>query len=494
MLIDLDPALAAPTSHPAVRTLDDGRLELRGGPERIFLDLRADRCRLAVRAGDLAAGGPRELDPRGISEFLHYGFALCPRTLWRDQYKLGVGDVVHLAPGGRPAFSVDWPWLCERSRQDQVASTDRLLALLAAAVERSIGRDPATLMLSSGKDSVALALACREAGSADVRCVTFASDEGGEARDAAAFAARLGLEHRTVLLREDPSATEEAILRYFERASEPCGDATLVPYLLAVHRAGLQPGEWIVDGLHNDSWMGYAPGGPEVRGARISDRWLSFLRPVRGWFPPESVFSAALRNRAEWHFAGGRWLRHADTRRFYPASVDTHRELARLSRRFRQLDDFDFRARVRGRHYDQNAMTVKAHVAAECYDARASFPFDDGDLAQYYFHLPEADRFDRAALQNKVLLRRMLRERLGYDDARLGKRVFEFDGPGFLLAHRKLVEHEIGSCPQWSPQVLDTLRGQLNRPAALRKTWPSLVVLFQLSGWLTRHAPEEVRA
>lgn len=491
MLVEIDPGHPGSATESAVRALPGGGFELRGDPRRLHVDLRQGRVRVSRHAADLAEGGSRRIDPRGLSEFLHYGFVLAPRTIWRDQYKLGVGDVLRCEPGVDPRFAFDWPWMNRNSRQDQVASTDRLLELITAALTRAIGTAPATLLLSSGKDSVALALACREAGRTDVRCVTFASDGHGEAADAEAFASRLGLPHRTVFLHEEPASTESAILRYFEVASEPCGDATLVPYLLAVSRSELQPGEGLIDGLHNDSWMGYAPGGAEVRGARISDRWLSWLRPLRGWFPPESAFSAALRTRAEWHFAGGRWLRHRDTVRFYAGSTDTHRHMGAISRELRHLDDFDFRARVRGRHYDQNAMVLKGHVAAGCFDARAVFPYDDAELADYYFHLPEADRFDRAALINKVLLRRMLREKLDYDDARLGKRVFEFDGPGFLRAHRSLVEHEIGACPWWGPAVRPLLRGLLDRPDALRKTWPSVVVLFQLSGWLTRHAPLE---
>ena len=35
----------------------------------------------------------------------------------------------------------------------------------------------------------------------------------------------------------------------------------------------------------------------------------------------------------------------------------------------------------------------------------------------------------------------------------LGKRVFEFDGVGFLQAHRAFVLHEITNCPLWNDRV-----------------------------------------
>ena len=129
---------------------------------------------------------------------------------------------------------------------------------------------------------------------------------------------------------------------------------------------------------------------------------------------------------------------------------------------------------------------MKARVSGECFDVRAVFPYSDPELSDYYFNLPEPDRFDRATLTNKILLRRMLREKLDYDDELLGKRVFEFDGVGFLSDHRALVEREIFDCPCWTQEVQPLVRGLLDRPRALRKTWPSLIALFQLSGWLSR--------
>lgn len=494
MLTELDPGCPVLPADGPFRDGADGVVEIVGDAARVHVLAAPDLCLVcddpvAMRDELRRRGRLPAVDPLAVSEFLHHGFVTAPRSMRHGLYRLGVGDVLALIPGGGYRESYCFPWPNAGSRGDTEPSTDRLLELLTAAVTRSVGDSPATLMLSSGKDSVALALACREAGRTDVRTVTFTSGDDGEAADASVFARRLGLAHRTITLPDDAERIEQVMARYFATASEPCGDPTLVPYLLAVDAAALAAGECLIDGLNNDSWIGYVPSPAEARGSRIADRWLWWARPWRGLAPMESPVSAALKNRAEWHFFGGRWLRHADTRRFFAGSVDTHRQWLWRSKALRGSDDFDFRAMVRGRHFDPNATTLKGRCAGEALGVRPVFPYDEPELADWWHHLPERYRFDRANLVNKVLLRQLLRERLDYDDQRLGKRVFEFDGEGFLTRHRAMVEGEIAACPLWSDAVGPMVRDLLDRPAALRKTWPSLMALYQLSGWLTRNLP-----
>lgn len=496
LLEEIKPGSSPPEGIEAVQTNGRGLIEVRGSARRIHVFSGRELCLVSDTAETLLAELERRgirphLDPTGVSEFIHHGFVFAPRTVRQDVLELGVGDRLIVSDGYGYGSTCEWPWLGALSRQDEVASTDRLLELLVQAVRRSTGGAPATLMMSSGKDSVALALAIREAGLDEVRAVTFESDTGGEGADAARFAGQLGIEHRIVTLPSDAERVEQLLIRCFERSTIPCGDPTLIPFVLAASEIDHRAGERIVDGLGNDAWMGYVPSPTETRGAARSDRWFARLRPLRGYFGPESPVSAALKNRAEWNFFGGRWLRHADSSAFYPQAVDTGKALAATCNSLDALDDVDFRSLVRGRHADHNAMIQKARVAGETFGTTPSFPFFDQDLADYYFHLPESDRFDRAGFTNKVLLRRLLRERLDYDDARLGKRVFEFDGAGFIEQYRDFILHEITGCPLWNENVRPLARGLIDRPKALRKTWPALMALFQLSGWISRHAPEQ---
>jgi len=494
LLVEIIPGAAPKTTVDFVRLNQRGIVEVGGSPQRIHVYTGQSVCLAADDRAELLAELRRRgihpaFDPEGISNFLHHGFVRAPYSVRRDVLELGVGDRLVVSDGYGYGTTCEWPWLGALSRQDGEASTDRLLEFLVEAVSRAIGNGPATLMLSSGKDSVALALACAELGR-PVRAITFESGDGGEGSDAAAFARHLGIEHRTVRLPEKSARVEEVLTHAFAMASVPCGDPTFVPYLLAVADAGVGAGEALLDGLNGDAWMGLVPGPTVARGVARSEKWFRWLRPLRPVVGPEHPLSAALRNRAEWHLYGGRWLRHCDTRTFYPDSVDTHREWQTTSDALRPLDDIDFRSMIVGRHFEQNGTTLKARTAAECFGVRAAFPYEDPELASYYFHLPEADRFDRATLTNKVLLRRLLRERLDYDDARLGKRVFEFDGAGFLTAHRDFVLREITGCPLWNEHAGPMVANLIDRPKALRKTWPSLLALFQLSGWATRHMPD----
>ena len=477
----------------------DDALALVGGAPPTYAYTGEQKCLVGDDQHELlealrAAGVRTPFTSGAISSLLHHGFVEAPYTVRRDVLRLNQGD--RLAVTRRDGRFVHVhgfqpPFRNAVSRQDREPSTRALLDLMVAAVDRGLGAGPGVLMMSSGKDSVGLALACREAGRDDVRAITFASDpREDEAVDAAAFARSLGLPHETVVLPDETARIRPIVETCFERASEPCCDPTLVPYLLGVAHARPDPGDALLDGLNNDSSMGYVPSPSERVRSRIGERWLGWMRPLRRLLPCGHPLDLALRGRAEWHFFGGAWLRHGDTRRFFSGSVDTHARWWRRDRELRRLDDFDFRAEVRGRHADQNAMVVKARVAAECVHARPVFPYTDPELVDYVFHLPTPSRFDRERLVNKVLLRRLLRERLDYDDQRIGKRFFHFDGPRFLLGHRDWIEEEIRACPWWSAEVNAVVGAMLDRPASLRRTWPGLLALFQLSGWLTRHEAE----
>jgi hypothetical protein len=198
--------------------------------------------------------------------------------------------------------------------------------------------------------------------------------------------------------------------------------------------------------------------------------------------PHYNKLSYLLRNRAEIGF-GGRFFRHTDTRRFFRGSVDTSSRWRVDCERYRHLNAVDFRAVLRGRHYEQGAVMGKVRAAARHFGARPVHPFIDPALIDYYFNLPERDRFDRKRRLNKVLVRRMLAEHLDYDASAIGKRYFQFDGALFVTRHRKMIEAEIAGCRLWDGRLHGLLDGWLSKVDSQPYLWQSVVCLLQISAW-----------
>jgi len=444
-------------------------------PDRLLLTVRRERGRLGISRTSL-------------SHALHDGVVPFPATIYDGVLALTLGDRVTLsAARGEVTLepSVDFPYFAERSRRDETPDTGRLLELLADATARRIeGASNVLLLLSAGKDSSGLALALAECGRRDVLAVTYTSDRDDEAAFARRTADRLGFRHETVSLRDASSTAPDALDGLFERAPFPPVDPAQIPVLLTLRRYA-SDGAVVVEGTGNDASFGYVPRLKELRAVRFGlGRWSAAdaLKPL---VSPWSGLNYALRDPVEVNWPALR-PRHCDTRRFFQDVVNTSAVWRRVRRRLGPIDPIDARGLLRGRHFEIGSQRQKIDLAAGALGMRAVYPYQDERVASYYFNLPEPDRFDRARLVNKVLLRRLLRERLDYDEHAVGKRGFTFDGAAFLQRFSRHVLDEVACCSFVGPSAVDFTERALTASRTAPRAWHAAVALFQIAGWLNR--------
>lgn len=442
---------------------------------------------LAALLDDLRARGtPPGLCPTGISHFLHHALVPLPWTVFEDVHFLGIGDRAHISLASGEislSFTNDYPYLPERSREDRTPDPALLLELITRAIVRQLGPERAGfLMLSSGKDSTALALGLAEAGYADIPCVTFkagAKDE--EHRHAAGLCRRLGLRHETVELGLGDPGVEDRLRRFFAESPVPCGDFAQIPYVLCVSRFAPTT-RAVLDGSGNDAYMGYVPCLKDRLKWRFALGHNGLARLFASLIGPESGWNYFLRSPAAATLPG-RTLRQVDTRSFYSESVDTGAWWQQLSDEWSHVDQIAFRNAPIERHVDQAEIALKLRLAAAFRGQRALLPFCDRELVEYCFQLPEPARFDRKAHLNKLLLREMLKRFSGYDAKAIGKGFFEFDGARFLLEHRRFVVDEIERCALWEPRVVRRVDAWLTRMSRRLLLYHAVLPLFMLSGW-----------
>ena len=80
----------------------------------------------------------------------------------------------------------------------------------------------------------------------------------------------------------------------------------------------------------------------------------------------------------------------------------------------------DYRAFVRGGLVDNYSYAEKTRIIARFFGCGYVFPWQSKTLSDYVFNLPASEKFNLNTLTNKILLRRLLSERLQYSRPKRG--------------------------------------------------------------------------
>lgn len=451
-------------------------------PDRVIVASQLDELLPLLRS----AGHAAEIAPAGVSHILHDGLVPLPSTVFAGMYRLSVGDRAEVRLTGAALeirTECDYPWLPSLSREDEEPDVDRLHALTVASVERRLANVPGdgVLMMSSGKDSVAVAIALAELGKHPT-CITFkAGEDDFEHIVAAEFCRQLGLEHKTVEMPTDRAVTEASLIRFFESSPVPTADHAAVAYVLSLATSGVTEGACI-DGGGNDPYMGYVMTADLKKKLRYRIRGRRLAGGLKHLLPVDSPVNYLARSSAA-ALLPGRNPRRRETSRFYPEAVSTDDFWYRESRLNSEESLAGALTMSRLRHTEASRSHLKSRLAAAAFGLELVLPFSDSAIADYYFHLPEEARFDKASGTNKVLLRQLLAERIDYDPALVGDSYFRFDGARFMDTHSEFVRNEIQSCALWSDSVGDMVDSWFDNIERRPLLWHALFPVFMVSGW-----------
>jgi hypothetical protein len=147
------------------------------------------------------------------------------------------------------------------------------------------------------------------------------------------------------------------------------------------------------------------------------------------------------------------------------------------------MDIIDFRALWRGRNFEISTEVRKIRLAAQAFGMGAILPYLDKGVIDFYFNLPEEERYDRRHWTTKRLVREVLRSRIGYDDSKIGKRAFLLDGANFVKRMRSMILDEVYGCRLFDKEGLRFLERSIERADANRYAWHHVVGLSQFAGW-----------
>ncbi len=127
---------------------------------------------------------PRQLNLRGLSNFLAFGHAIAPETIYQNIYKLLPGHYL-LAKNGHIQIVQYWdvgeePQLPDHATLTEAAYEERILALLDDSVRRRMIADvPLGAFLSGGIDSSAVVALMKRHATGSVKTFSLGFSIGG---------------------------------------------------------------------------------------------------------------------------------------------------------------------------------------------------------------------------------------------------------------------------------------------------------------------------
>lgn len=214
------------------------------------------------------------IDPRGVVEFLAFGFVAGEGTLIQNVKKLPPGHLLKLR-GGQVNLTEYWDALPIGAHDDAQDSelADSLHARVDSAVHAALVSDvPVSLMLSGGLDSsVIAAIAARHVRPSDLTAYSVSFGRPTDESDAARRLARfLGLRFRKISL--TPESLALGFEQWLSRLDVPTANPTSIA-VSAIAQAVREDGNKVL--LSGD-------GGDELFGGY--NRWMKYLRFHDRWW------------------------------------------------------------------------------------------------------------------------------------------------------------------------------------------------------------------
>ncbi|PYF79858.1 hypothetical protein DFP75_10723 [Marinomonas alcarazii] len=312
---------------------------------------------------------------------------------------------------------------------DSIANDDVLLEKISETLGGGDRGKRPLLLLSDGKDSMSLALAYAYLGR-KIDTITFLRRDDEQLKNfISSTCNRLG--HTAHFVEVDEILTgfdKETFLAACKEMKTPVLDQGFLFFLFGLQtffsKNNFNPIDYlVVDGLGNDETFGYLPSKNQIRSFRLAKLGLWRLLP-----PFSRSFKWYLRSPAE---------SHGDLSAlacFYPisASYDLNAYFSKIEADTEALSFIDFRAFSRGSFHDHQCMMGKTITSANYLGAAIVFPWIEPSLANYVFNLPQVAKFDFSLLTNKVALRQLLENKLGWQQQKRGVDLyFDLDMPSF---------------------------------------------------------------
>ncbi|PMP68645.1 MAG: hypothetical protein C0190_01415 [Thermodesulfobacterium geofontis] len=430
-----------------------------------------------------------EISEEGVSFFLQSGVIPPPKTIFKNIFVLNIGDKLYLKADNnkiKEEFHHEYPFFNSYRNPELIPDEDYLLSMLAETVRtRKIFGSPTYLFQSLGKDSNTILLALAEAGyQREIICLTLSTeDRKDESEIAEKIAQKLGFKHQKLPL---PSKIEkkhiDELIYYFENIPFPCADGTSLVYPIYATQLDFKKTD-IIDGSGNDIYFGHIPRPIEYKRQKIYPKFVFFRDWVENLSTGHILQKFSL-TRCEMAIYILKGLSYGDCKKIFPESVPVYFYWMEEDKKRKNWDYIDLKGDIWGTKAEYDLVMKKVRNFVSVYKANPIFPWCNKDIALYIGRLPEKYLFDRGKFKNKLLLRKILKERLNLDSDLIGKYSYGFSAYQFLKPILNIVENEILNCKLWDKKGIKVFWKELKERSDKEKIYRKILVrLFLISAW-----------
>ncbi len=412
--------------------------------------------------------GKLNISNLGLSFLLKNGVIPTPRTIYKNLYVVSIGNEISIEAINNSfsiSFSNNFPFIRRKDLNNVPNEIDIINLLADATISRVKNNKNNFLFHSAGKDSNMIALALSDNGFNDLCCVSHQSvGKKDESNISKKIAAKLGFKHS--ILTEPGTLHREHILafeNYFRNIPLPSVDEVTLAYPIYNTQIDFKESN-IIDGMGNDVYIGHIPSLREYRFAKYLSN-LSFLKNPANNFRSENYLNIISLNRVEWIGLVG--FMNKDCSLFFNDFKAVDEYWNNLDRDNSNLDYIDLRSKVRGGIIDQEIFMRKVRNFADINFSNVIFPWADSNLANYFYSLNEKYLFDRKNLRNKVILREILKKRIGLNSDEIGKLGFSFNYWKILDLMFDNVRSNILDCSLWNKSNMESVLNRLYNRASI---------------------------
>jgi asparagine synthase (glutamine-hydrolysing) len=381
-------------------------------------------------------GLPRDVDLRGLGDFLTYQYIPAPRTGFACIRKLPAGHLL-VAEEGRVSIRRYWSLPRDHPRRTQAEWEEELRATVDEAARLHMRSDvPVGALLSGGIDSslVVAHAAAHADGPLRTFTIGFADRAFSEAPFARLVAQRYGTRHVEHVLEPQRIDDLPALVAHFD---EPFGDPSAIPTSLITRIAARDVKVCLSGDGGDEGFAGYdaylsarrlrpADGVPlAVRRALFG----TIERRVPEWVPGKGLLRC-LASDAAGRYAeimGGvdegtrRWLLHPDLLRA-TADEDPYALFRRLHASIAAGDEIERLQRLDVETYLPDDILVKADRTSMLHSLELRVPLLDHKVLELAFAMPT--RLKIQGGRGKAILRRAFADRFPAEILRRGKQGF----------------------------------------------------------------------
>jgi len=388
---------------------------------------------------------------KSMAYMLQSGLVPYPDTIFENLLVVGIGDCLVVRSDGAGltySFKHQYPFLFSEKSEIRDLADDDLFEVVRRNVEKYV-EDDTFLFHSAGKDSNLILSTLVESDLKEK--ITLVTHRSKGSHDESRICSKLATKYnfKQVILSEIDSISNrhiEIIRDYFKELPLPSIDNVSLAYPLYSDQLPELRGSNIMTGDGNDFYMGTPPSFKDQFKYNLS----SILSPLRSSIlveKSESVLGMLLRTAPEWNRMEG--FNTHETTKILGVKLDVSEHWRAESKLRKGWLPVDFKTDLYSTLLIQQVYIQKFRLACYVWESKLSQPLMDPNIAKAFWKLPN-NKLYRPNGKNKIVIRDILKDKIGLDSDSIGKKGYNYDSTAVMLQNWNWVKSEILNCEMWN--------------------------------------------